>query len=654
MSKFITLKKSDYNRVVLTDVLPYELPFIFTNEGFYHHIKSRKINKFLMELIFSNKDKKPYEYLVKKDKDSNRRLYLIHPQSQIAFIGLYKKYSNLISHLCARSSYSLRAVSSIASVYYERDNNSSFSSYKDEGVEVHGNLQPKYASSFFTYKKYNFLYKFYDSYEFHKIEKSFHSLFKFDISKCFDSISTDMLLKALRTEDVSKIAINHYNFESEFINAIQNANYGRRHGIVIGPEFSRIFAEIVLQSIDIKIHDRLQQNGIISGKDYQLRRYVDDYFLFFNSAVTKDEIFNLVKDELAEFKLYCNESKSHIISAPLITPVTSAKIDIQSELASLFELIEIQKDTSSDIEDDDVPAHTINFIKTLKKFDLIANRHIRNIKCIVKNAAVDYSSITGYFFTLIKIKLVDIKNKTNNVSLDETKESLCRFLLIVLELSFFIYAMDMRVRSTFLISQIMLVIHDISTSHFTSEQIERISKKINDEARSIINYFLKNRPVLNLEILNLIISLKHIDPHGFILKHCFDDLIGLSDDLSNNKAGYFELMIGLYYVGNKKEYAPSKRRIKKAILALLENGDISTESETAHLFLDSIACPYLTKKFKDTLIKSVCIKHNDFTIDRTALLNDISSHNWFIDWEDSPRIIERLLHKKELRTPYGN
>ncbi|MGL6461900.1 hypothetical protein [Aeromonas hydrophila] len=212
----------------------------------------------------------------------------------------------------------------------------------------------------------------------------------------------------------------------------------------------------------------------------------------------------------------------------------------------------------------------------------------------------------------------------------------------------------MRVRSTFLISQIMLVINDISTSHFTSEQTERISKKINDEARSIVNYFLKNRPVFNLEILNLIIALKHIDPHGFILKHCFDDLIGLTEDQSNNKAGYFELMVGLYYIENKKEYASSKRKIKKSILTLLENGDISTDSETAHLFLDSIACPYLTIKFKDTLIKSVCMKHNDFTVDRKALQKDINSYYWFIDWDNSPRIIERLLHKKELRTPYGN
>lgn len=651
MSKIITLKKSDYHRVVLTDVLPYELPFIFTNEGFYHQIKNKKINSFISKYILTGKEKKPYEYLVKKDKDSNRKLYLIHPQSQVSFVELYRKYSSLIAHLCSRSTYSLRSASSIASIYYDRNNGSSFSSYKDEGVEVDEHAQPKYASSFFTYKKYNFLYKFYDSYEFHKIEKSFHSLFKFDISKCFDSISTDMLLWALRTEDVSKIAKKHYNFESEFIEAIQNANYGRGHGIVIGPEFSRIFAEILLQSIDIKVKDSLKRKNIISGKDYQLRRYVDDYFLFFNESSIKDDIFKIVKEHLSQFKLYCNESKSHTISVPLITPVTSAKIAIQSEMSSLFELIELEKNlTVDDGSDEETPCHNKRFIKSLNKFDLIANRHIRNIKCIVKTAGVDYSSITGYFFTLIKIKLIDLKKETSNVKLDNTKESLCRFFLIILELAFFIYSMDMRVRSTFLISQIMLVIHDISNNHFTNEQSERISKKINDEARAIINYFLKNRPAFNLEILNLIIALKHIDPNGFILRHNFDELLGLTNDT----AGYFELMIGLYYIGNNNEYSKSKQNIENAILKLLDEKNISVSSEASHVFLDSLSCPYLTTEFKSKIIQSTCLKQNDFTSNRMQLLKEIGSHNWFIDWDDSPRIIERLLHKKELRAPYGN
>ena len=158
MSKYIKLKKSDFHRVILTDVLPYELPFIFTNEGFYHVLQSSLIEKsdFLSYAFNRFGDKKPFEYLIKKDKNSDRQLSLIHPSNQIQFSQLYKKYSSLMTHLCSRSTYSLRAANSIASLYYEKNKTKPHEKYKDEGVE--GDIEdssPKYASSFFKYKKYD-------------------------------------------------------------------------------------------------------------------------------------------------------------------------------------------------------------------------------------------------------------------------------------------------------------------------------------------------------------------------------------------------------------------------------------------------------------------------------------------------------------------
>ena len=67
---------------------------------------------------------------------------------------------------------------------------------------------------------------------------------------------------------------------------------GNTHGIVIGPEFSRIFAEILLQSIDVKVKNKLLSykssnyiHGIVEGVHYTIKRYVDDYFLFYNGVI---------------------------------------------------------------------------------------------------------------------------------------------------------------------------------------------------------------------------------------------------------------------------------------------------------------------------------------------------------------------------------
>jgi hypothetical protein len=64
---------------------------------------------------------------------------------------------------------------------------------------------------------------------------------------------------------------------------------------LIGPEFSRIFAEIILQKIDITIEKKLKENNYFLKVDYEMYRYVDDYFLFCDDSVLKDEILKLLK-----------------------------------------------------------------------------------------------------------------------------------------------------------------------------------------------------------------------------------------------------------------------------------------------------------------------------------------------------------------------
>ena len=205
----IKLSRNDFNRVVLMDVLPYELPFILTNEGFYSTLdnNSKKndtfisTNKFFKDLFFSNNviETYPLNYKIHKDQNSERTLSLIHPKAQINFTNLYKRHHQFIVYLCSKSSYSLRFPSQIANTYNkERTEDLDVSDkFKDENINL-AEDDLIYTSSFFEYQRYAFLYKFYDSYEFQRIEKRFNYLYKFDIAKCFPSISTFQLSRSLR------------------------------------------------------------------------------------------------------------------------------------------------------------------------------------------------------------------------------------------------------------------------------------------------------------------------------------------------------------------------------------------------------------------------------------------------------------------------
>ncbi|MCF1301927.1 antiviral reverse transcriptase Drt3b [Raoultella ornithinolytica] len=652
LTKYIKLVKNDFNRVILTDVLPYELPFIFTNEGFYHALKNKTIkeNPILEKIFLTYEDRKPFEYYIKKDKNSDRKLYLIHPSNQSRLTDIYKKYSSLITHLCSRSSFSLRAPSSIASLYYEKHPHKPHDKYKDEGVEGDIEETTKYASSFFKYKKYDFLYKFYDSYEFHKIEKKFHSLLKLDISKCFDSISTSMLVNSLRSEVVAKEAKKHNNFEKEFATVMEQSNYGRTHGIVIGPESSRIFAEILLQSIDIEIKETLSILNIEEGNDYIIKRYVDDYFLFYNTEKIREKVLHSIKTHLEKYKLYCNESKYLHYNTPIITSVTSAKIKIQEKLEILFDVIDKDKTISSTENDlTSTPHHNISIIKNLNRHDLLANRAIRDIKCVIKDSGVDFNSITGYFFTLIRIKSSDLDENFYIIDNEIQEERLCRFILIILELSFFMYSMDLRVRSTYLLSQIIIILHRLSDK-LRDEKRERVLKKINDESNSILSFFIKNKPVHNLEILNLIITLGVFFDDNKISSNRLKEILGIGD----NSAKYFELMVGLFYIKKDPIYSTLKKSIINKILHSLDDKNTLEDSEKTHIFFDSLSCPCISKKNKTKILKLTLERNNINIDDQSNLLESLSKQTWFIEWSKEASVIEKLLLKKELRTPYGH
>jgi len=120
--------------------------------------------------------------------------------------------------------------------------------------------------SFFSYKDYGNIHKFYESPVFHQCEKRFDKLLKLDVSKCFDSIYTHSIAWAIHDKEVVKEALgaSKTSFAGKFDSLMQNMNYGETNGILIGPEFSRVFAEMILQAVDRSIEVMLQKNKIMT------------------------------------------------------------------------------------------------------------------------------------------------------------------------------------------------------------------------------------------------------------------------------------------------------------------------------------------------------------------------------------------------------
>lgn len=654
--------KSNYNRVLLTEVLPYEVPILLTNEGFYSRPSGRKEVGLLDTILRPQKETHPFTYKIVRTASSYRTLHLIHPSSQQDFVDFYKTYSSLMCGLTARSEFSLRAPAEVAAWYYEPDNSLRDNSVKDEGAEANVDdgmaVQFKYASSFFLYKKYAFLYKFYDSYEFHRLEKKFKKLLKFDISKCFDNISTKRLGEAVKDELYHKEHFGKRNFENKFSALMESANFGRNDGLVIGPEFSRIFAEIILQDVD----KHVSQSNVDLRGSYDVRRYVDDYFLFYNDDKIGEHILSEFQNSLERVKLYLNESKISRHRAPFLTGITMAKKDIQDIFSALFDTFdESKKSVLPDIEvaegadsHSDQPEEKITFIKYFKGPGVVANRLIRDIKAIVRSNEIEFETITGYFFTVIKNKIHEVYGYSATLD-DAQQENVLKFLLVIMDVTFFVYSMDVRVRSTFLVSQISILCCRIAKL-MKPVYGDEIVKKIQDE----ITFTMKNKRAdkvsSGVEVVNLLIALREISGEVDLVSEDDVSRFIFNETPENiNNVNYFQVISVLFYIKNNPLYEKLKHKMQSLVLGMLSTKRASVYSETSHLLLDLVRCPYLDRAFKIRMLTSsfqIEYGRRPTSSEIKIQYKAISLHDWFVDWSEMGIKIERLLQKKELKTAY--
>jgi hypothetical protein len=641
MSEEIKINKHDYNRVVLTEVQPYELPFIVTNEGFYSYLKFDSNRRFIDILFGDLRETRPFDFKITKTVNTFRKLSLIHPFGQSKFVDFYRQYNGLIKSKCGNSKFSLRHPVDIALFYVESGNQALDCQLKDEGVDLQADeesLAPIYASSFFTYKKYNFLYKFYDSYTFHRIERKFNKLHKFDVSKCFENLSPDMLPTALRGEEVFRSESDSKNsFESHFSNLISYVNYGRNHGIVIGPEFSRIFAEILLQKIDIKIEVLLAGNNIKYGKDYVIKRYVDDYFLFYRDETLLETIKKQVLECLSENKLFINESKDEYLSRPFITGVTSAKLSVSEYFDDLFESINVNSDLKS-----------MNISSSFFNYSRLSNRYITKLKSLVKKHDINYESISGYFFTIMRRKITEINEVTLDFNIgSKQRSSLSRFILLVADILFFVYSMDGRVRATYLISEIIIQISEIS-KRLDYESELMISDKILQEAKFSIKNSVHGTD--SVESLNLALSLQTLNTENSLSVSDVRKLINFTN--KDDTLNYFQFVVGLYFIKNNPTFYLLKMELcAQALNKISLSRNPLQDSEMVHIIFDMMSCPFISGKWKkafvDKLYEFGVISE---TVSKSLFYSELTARNWFVDWSEIS--IKRLLKKKQLRSPY--
>ena len=650
----VKINKDDKARILLTELLPYELPMLFSNEGFYQIISNGNYFKFfdrINQLSKANGDRKkygiPFNYDIRKNiEGETRTLSVIHPYCQYYFIELYEKYDSLMLHLCSKSQFSLRRISKVAKFFYSPDFVYSEDSHKNADLEVEPEMldvETKYLKSYFTYYPIDLIYKFYDRNEFQRLEQRFNYLMEFDISKCFYNIYTHSVTWAVKDKESAKRNAREVSFENLFDKFMQLANYNETNGIVVGPEISRIFAEIILQQVDVNVLKKLE-GQFKYGVDYEVRRYVDDYFVFSNDSKILETVKKEFQKELGFYKLYLNPAKSDIKTPPFITNVTVGKRELQELLLNFYDsFFEVKEKTIVDNENKE----KINVLSRIRRPNSVSQRFIKDFQCIVKRNGLTYDILSKDIIRFFKTKFTKILKEGE---LENDKEVVENLFLVLFDILFYAYSLNINSNTTFKLAQIIVIACKYLEKQ-TADLKHTIYSKISKEADFVLTNFQRKSKTseTNIETLNLILALKKLDDNYAISVKKIKEIFGIDKQEDFERLNYFHIITLLYYIENKVEYIDLKTQIEKIVEQRFnDNDDPFSKSEFTMLFFDYINCPFVSNKSKRKIIQSsgYATKNLD---DKIKEITD--QKIWFMNW-DTEIDLERILKKKEWGSSY--
>lgn len=645
MPDIVKVDTRDKLRTLITDVLPYELPLWFSNFTMYQRFSTKEhINAYETVSGIEFKSQAgfyiPLDYLVSRGGGKTpRTISIMHPVAQLKVCEFYDQYDDLIEYYCTKSEYSLRYPYRKTTKFYGK---SQRGSKLADGVES-SEEERIVASSYFKYKKYPFLYRFFESYEYHKLEKQFHSMLQVDVSKCFPSIYTHSIGWAVKNKRLAKARPSAYgDFDGQFDSLMQITNYRETNGIIIGPEISRIFAEIILQKIDLNLVDKMSALEYQVSKDYDFRRYVDDYFIFFRSENVKSAFIKSLESCLLEYKLYLNEAKTTIASRPFATGISLAKNSLSHAVGEYYK---------SRYKDADFES-----IVKLNNPSYKANKTIAEIKMALANHSVEYNSVSNYLFSAIAKRLSSYLSKIEEVEMKE--EFHLNWILVDLDVLFFVHAMDIRIRPT---DRLARLIHDIleRTLGWPESHKEIIHKKIFDHVKQAINIFINHvNDMIGLETLNLLIILTMLPLKYQIPEAKLKEYFGSLAKSSETNDFYFRWVTFMLYAGKKPECQQLRGElIEAANNYLLNNDDMFIDSEYFMFYFDYLACPYIDEAVRKGMmekVKEITLDNKrklvQFNVDKQCgiLLNK----DFIVSWRD-PSYLKNSLEKKEYIFSYS-
>ncbi|MCV0334425.1 MAG: RNA-directed DNA polymerase [Microbacterium sp.] len=499
--------------------------------------------------------------------------------------------------------------------------------------------------SFFAYDKHAGINALFDSRSFLEAEQSFSHMLRLDIAKCFESIYTHSIEWSVYGRSVVKSQKSSFDatMPREFDKLMMAIKEEETNGLLIGPEVSRVFAELVLQGVDLDIERDLNDDGVILGDSYMLFRYVDDYFLFYNDAGVSRRFRQIVDARLHDYGLHVNESKTLQVRTPHLTPLSVAKARIREASARLKLRVTRTVDEDAEVA---VDAPGPNQLGSL----------IAGYKMALAETGVAPEDIANYALVLVEEQVEAgvtalLSVEPGSMSIGEAAklyDRVCDYLSVALEYAFFVFAGSGRASAAVKAARIAaLAVRTVSELGLPDDRKEHVKQVIFEEARRVMRRH-PLRPDASLESLYMLDVISFL---GSGYRLTLDELVRFSGatrkGLEIVLPDWMHSMVAmtlLRNVGSVATLAGLATAITEWALArvqwmLVQETD---HAERVILVMDLLSSPYVSRGTKVKLLDLHQVKH--FGVDKAV---EASGGGWFTNWSIGDLHAELLLKRSQ-------
>lgn len=645
-----------------TDVLPAEIPILFSNKSVYLNFSKKNIDSTASAKNMLKQITVPYFFFIPKSNKEERKIGLVHPVAQLQMFNYILKYEKLITSFCKNSPYSVRSPikRNIPKIKEQELRIKEIRKIEEEfsfvdKISVTSEEDKILFYNYFSYRKYTRIKDLYNSPKFNRDKYKYSYFLKLDIQRCFPSIYTHSLAWAIFGDKALAKTYMGKKFDNIFPNASdtvsQKINFNETHGLIVGPEFSRVIAELLLTRIDVDLQIKLRNNKLKNKKDYSIYRYVDDYFLF---AYNKEDVVFIekcLKEELNKYNLNLNVDKSQMQEKPFRIS-GSQVLDLKLILKQFNQDKKLSYDLKKEKKDDGISLFS-NYKGSRNQWNLMFNR----IEELILENNESKSKVINYFLKSIRASIFYDGNHNYVIG-------------NILEVVSNIFVLDINSNSTnYLISIYVKIFNkakELKDSCERKLQLDNNEDTISKYRRSIENLVfieekifqhayrtLKNNFKNIEQMYDLIVFMKLLDKK---LSSAF-----LCKILSFYKNSYFICCVVAYYIlDEKQENLDLRFKTVRAKLLLIIDEKINNyktkgskhvilEGEYFYFLNDFSKYPGFESEKKDKLLTKLKNEYCDCSSGNIDVWDKVTKYSYF-EWETNISTFVRKVVKKSSNT----